>query len=109
MWGAIGITFHGNGRHCDEWACGKALFQVQVSVLPFRQPETPAVIMDHDVHMIGIIEGSRTLIKRSVVKIPFWGGGLPDELCKIVCVFFIAGLTTLCGKIILVPPLKLGC
>jgi hypothetical protein len=44
----IGITFNGNGRHGDDWAFGKPLFQIVIFRVAFSQVEAPAIIMDDD-------------------------------------------------------------
>src|SRR5438445_9837909 len=48
VWCTIGITFKSNGGHGDDRRCGKPLVQIAISRLALREPEPPAVIMDHD-------------------------------------------------------------
>jgi hypothetical protein len=53
----IGITFEGNGGHGDDRTFGKLLFQIVIFRFAFSQAEPPAVVMDHDVDMIRVVEG----------------------------------------------------
>ena len=69
---AIGIAFHGDGGYGDDWSFGKALFEIVVFRLAFRQPETPAIVVDDDSDVVRIFERRRTAIERGVVEVPFW-------------------------------------
>jgi hypothetical protein len=57
IWRAIGIAFKRNGRNRDDWTLGKLPFEVVVFRLTFCQLEAPAIIVDHDGDMIGVIKG----------------------------------------------------
>jgi hypothetical protein len=96
----VGVAFQGDGGHGDDRGASKPLFQIVVFRLAFRETEPPAVIMDHDADMIGIVERLRGAIECGIVKIPFRRGELPDQLCEIVPVFLIAVPAALggCGK-----------
>src|SRR5580700_284135 len=61
--------------------------------------------------MIRIVERDCAALERSLVKVPFWRGELPNELRELAPVFFVALPTTLGCEIVLVPPLVLvlGC
>ena len=48
MWSAIGIAFHGDSRHGDDWTWGKPLVQIVVFALAIRQRKPPPIIMDRD-------------------------------------------------------------
>ncbi len=52
----VGIPFKGDGRHSDDRACGKPLFQSVIFRLTFRQTETPAVVMDDDGDVIRVVD-----------------------------------------------------
>ena len=53
---AIRIPFESNGGHSDDWPVGKPFFQFVVFRLAFSQTEPPAVIVDHDLDMIRVVE-----------------------------------------------------
>jgi hypothetical protein len=104
VWRAIGITFKSDGGHLDGWTLGKPLFYLGISRLAFSQAEPPAITMDHDADVIRVVEGRCTTIERGIIEIPLRRSELPNELRKIVPVFFIAGASAFGGKIILVRP-----
>src|ERR671921_1915926 len=105
---SIGITFKGNGGHGDDRTFGKPLFQIVIFRFAFSQAEPPAVIMDHDADVIRVVEGRRAAIERGIIDVPLRRSGLPNELCKIVPVFLVAGPAAFRGEIVLVPPLELS-
>ena len=106
MWRTIGITFKRNRGDGYYRTCGEASFQVVIFPLTFSQAKPPAVIVDHDGNMIRIFKSSRAAIECGIVKVPFRRSELPDELRKIVPIFFVAGAAAFGSKIILIPPLK---
>ena len=75
---------------------------------PSASAEPPAIVVDHDADVIRIVEGCRTAIERGIVELPLRRSDLPDELRKIVPVFFVARPAAFGGEIILVPPFELG-
>ena len=101
----IGITFESNGGHGDERKFNKALFQIVIFRLAFGQSEPPPIIMDHDADVIRIIERRCAAIEGSIVKVPFRRSELPNELGKIMAVWwssmvsgFHIALLSLCGQ-----------
>ena len=46
--------------------------------------------------------------ERGIIELPLRRSDLPNELRKVVSVFFIAGPAAFGGKIILVPPFELS-
>src|SRR4030095_926926 len=106
MWRPIGIPCEDDGRHAYNRACGKALFQIVIFRLAFRQALPPAVIMDHDADVIRIVEGRCAAVKRLIIEVPHRRSQLPDELRKIVPVFVITCAAAFCRKIKLVPPFE---
>ena len=88
---AVGIAFKGNGGHGDNRAFGKPLFQIVIFRLTFGEAEPPAVIMDRDGDVIGIVEGGGAAIERGVIEVPLRRSDLPNELGKIVPVLLVAG------------------
>src|SRR4029077_6857556 len=84
------------------------LLQIVISRLAVNDAKTPTVIVNHDLSMIRILEGRCAAIERGIVEVPFWRSLLPNELGKIVTIFFIAGPTAFGHKVILIPPLELS-
>src|SRR6266536_626599 len=103
-----GITFKSDGRDSDYRRFGKPLFQIVVFRLAVCEPKPPAIVMDNDGDVIGIIEGRRGAIELGVVEVPLRRGELPDELGELAPIFVVAGPAAFRSKIILVPPLELG-
>ena len=58
--------------------------------------------------MIRIVQGRGTAIEHRVIEVPLRRCDLPDKLRKVVPVFVVARPAAFGGKVILVPPLKLG-
>ncbi len=87
---AVYITFKGDCGHVDDRSVGEPLFQIVIFRLTFSQAEPPAVIMNHDVDMIRVVEGRRAAIECGIIEIPLRRSDLPNELSKIVPVFIVA-------------------
>src|SRR5262245_61322754 len=87
-----------------------ASFFFQIVVFPFAlgEAEPPAVIVDRDRDMIGIVECFRAAIEGGVVKLPLRRRELPDQLREVVTVFVITFAAALGREIELIPPLQLG-
>src|SRR5262249_14283930 len=70
--------------------------------------ERPAVMVDHDGDVIGVVEGGGGGAREGrLVEVPLGRSELPDELGYVASVFGVAGPPMLGGKVILVPPGKL--
>ena len=108
MGGTIGIALKRDRGHADHRRLGKAFLQVVVFWFAFRQSETPAIIVNDDVHMIRIVERPCGAIERCIVKLPFWRSELPNEFRKVMSVLVVPRTPTLSREIVLVPPLELG-
>ena len=78
------------------------------SRLALSEPEPPAVVVDHDGDVVGVVEGRGAALEGRVVEVPLRRGGLPDELGEVAAVLLVAGPAALGGEVVLVPPLKLG-
>src|ERR1700752_1540651 len=101
---AIGIAFQGNCRNGDDRTVSEPLLQIVITRLAFNEAKTPTVIVNHDLSMIRILEGRGTAIKGGIVEVPFWRSLPPNELGKIVPIFFIADPAAFGRKVILIPP-----
>src|SRR5471032_2067916 len=105
---AIVVTFHGNRGHGDDRTREKFVFEIVVLRLAFGQALPPTIIMDRDVDVVWVLEGSRAAIKRGVIEVPRRRSELPNQLCEIVRVFLVAEPTAFRGEIKLVPPRELS-
>src|SRR6478752_10003143 len=99
---SVCVAFDRDGGYRNDGHFGEAFFQLDISRLAVGETQPPAIVMDGDVDVIGIVERSGTASKRRVVKIPFRRGELPNQLRKIVPIPVIAGSAALRGEIILV-------
>jgi hypothetical protein len=70
MRGAIGVAFEGDCRHGDRRPFGEPLLQIVVFRLAFGQSESPAVVVDHDLDVIRVVERRRAAIECGVVEVP---------------------------------------
>src|SRR5712692_11205970 len=93
VWCAIGITFQGYGRHGDDRKLRKPSFEIVILRLALNQAQPPAVIIDHDAHVIGVVEGRGAASERSVAEAPLGRRELPNELRAVVPVLVVAGAT----------------
>ena len=96
---AIRVALERDGRHVDRGRLRKPLLEIVVFRLALGQTETPSVIVDHDVDVIGIFEGRRAPFECGIVELPLRRGDLPDQLGKIAPVFVVAGAAALGRKI----------
>jgi len=104
---AVGVAFKRNGGHGDARAFGKPFIQIVIFGIAFSQAEPPAIIMNYDGDMIGVVERRSRAIERGIIKLPLRRGELPNEFCEVMPVFVVAGAAAFGGEIELVPPLKL--
>src|SRR3954463_6009668 len=79
MWSAICVPFEGDRRHRNSRAFGETALKPVILRLTVGQPEAPAVIVDDDVDVIGIVEGFSAALEGRVVEPPLRGGQLPDK------------------------------
>jgi len=56
---AVGVAFHSDRGYCDDGPLGEFLFQIVVFPLAVGEVEPPAVIVDHDGHVVRVVEGRR--------------------------------------------------
>ncbi len=56
MRGTIGITFKSNGGYSDYRGLRKLIFQIIIFCFTLCKTEPPAIIVDYDGDMIGIIK-----------------------------------------------------
>jgi len=68
---AIGIALHRDGRHGDDREGRQSPFQVVKLRIALDQSEPPAVVVDHDGHVIRIVERGSAALEGGVVEGPF--------------------------------------
>jgi len=83
VWSTIRIAFEGNSGHGDGREHRELLFEIVKLWFAFGQSEPKAIVVNHDGHVIRIIEGRRGAIECSIIEVPLGRGDLPDELGKI--------------------------
>jgi hypothetical protein len=108
MGGAVGVAFRGDGGYADHRPVGELLLQLLVVGLAVGQVEPPAVVVDHDLDVIGVVEGRRAAIEGGVVEVPLRRSGPPNELGEVAPVGVVPGPAAFGGEVVLVPPLQLG-
>ena len=70
----VGVPFQRDGGHGDDRPVGQPLFQGVVLRLAFGQAEAPAVVVDHDVDVIRVVEGRRGTLERGRAGVDDVGG-----------------------------------
>ena len=108
MRGAVGVAFEGDGRHGDDGRLGQSALQRVVLRLAVAQADPPAVVVDHDRHVIGVVERGGAALERGVVEVPLRRGRPPDEPRELAPVALVPGPAALGREVVLVPPLPLG-
>src|SRR4029453_2258445 len=56
MWRTVGVALEGDRGHGDDRGFGEPIFQRGVFGLPFSQPQPPAIVVDDDVAVVGVVE-----------------------------------------------------
>src|SRR4051794_18912116 len=87
----VGVALEGDRRHRDPGCFGEALLQLAVLRFAFREPQPPAVVVDHDLDVIRVVERRRAPIESRVVEAPLRRGRSPDDLREVAPVLVIAG------------------
>src|ERR1700759_1560572 len=103
---AVGVAFHGDGWYGDDGRLRELLLEFVELRIAFGKCLPPAIIVDDDRDMVGIVEGRRAAGEGGVVEMPLRRGELPDQPVELVAVLLIAGAAALGGEIELVPPLQ---
>ena len=105
---AVGVAFEGDRRDVDDGRLGQAALQRVVLRLAVGEADPPAVVVDHDRHVIRVVERGGAAVERGVVEVPLGRGGPPDELGEVAPVALVADPAALGREVVLVPPLPLG-
>ena len=105
---AVGVAFERDRGHRDHRPRGELLLELGVLGFAVGEPEPPAVVVDHDRDVVGVVEGRCAALEGGVVEVPLRGGGPPDELRELAPVLLVPRPAALGGEVVLVPPLELG-
>src|SRR5258706_2771132 len=102
---SVGVTFRGDGGHGDNRRFRQLPFQLVVLRFAFRKALAPAVIVNNDVDVVGVVERFGAAIKRGIVEVPLRRCELPDELVENVTVLVVSSAAALRREVELIPPL----
>src|SRR4051794_22030923 len=105
---AVGVAFEADRRDVDDGGLGQAALQRVVLRLAVAQADPPAVVVDHDRHVIRVVERGGAALERGVVEVPLGRGRPPDEPRELAPVALVPGPAALGREVVLVPPLPLG-
>ena len=75
---------------------------------PCARLETPAVVVDDDVAVVGVVEGRRAALEGRFVAVPLRRVRRPQDPGDVVPVRHEAGTSALGGEVVLIPPVVLG-
>ncbi len=67
----IGIPFKGDRRRLNDGRLGEPFFVAVVFGLALREPEAPAIVVNDDGDVIGVVERSGAAIEGRVIEGPF--------------------------------------
>src|SRR6266498_16664 len=65
---AVGVTLERDRRDGDDGPLGEPPFEIVVTPLAFREADAPAVVVDHDVDVIGVFERRGAPLERRLVE-----------------------------------------
>src|SRR5690242_3758118 len=104
----VGVTLHGNCRHRDRRGCRKRRFGRFVAWLALSEAQPPAIIVDDNRDMVGVVEAAGRAFVSRIVEMPLGRGGLPDQLVERLAVLLIADPAALGREVELIPPREFG-
>ena len=87
MWSAVRIALHRDGGHTDDRAQGELLLEIVIFRFALGEAQPPAVVVDHDVDMIRVVERPGGAIEGGIVEVPLRRRELPNKLGK-VCLLY---------------------
>ena len=105
---AVRVALERDRGHGDDGAAREPLLQFRAVGFAFGEPESPAVVVDHDRDVVRIVEGRGAALEGCVVEVPPRRGGPPDQLRELAPVSLVAGAAALGREVVLIPPLQLG-
>ena len=70
VWSAVGVALQRDGGNGDRRSLGQPSLEIVVRRLAVRKAESPPVVVDDDVDVVGVVEGCRAPIERRVVELP---------------------------------------
>ncbi len=105
---AICVSFEGDGWLANGWTLSKQIFEMTAFRLAFNQSPPPAIVVNNDCDVIGIVERDCGAIKCRIMETPLWRSELPDEPREVAPAFFVAGPTVFRSEVVLLRPSELG-
>lgn len=63
--------FESHARHGDDRGFRQSLLKLVILRISFGPAQPPAAIVNHDIYVIGVVEGRRRAIERRIVEDPF--------------------------------------
>jgi hypothetical protein len=94
--------------HIDDGSLEESLLECVVLALAVGEAQPPAVVVDDDVDVVGVVERRRAALVGRVVELPLRRRELPDQLVELTPVLGVAAPAALGGEVVLVPPAELG-
>src|SRR5579863_1361662 len=104
----VRVPFHCDCRHCNHRTRGQSLLQFVVLRLALRQADSPAVIMNHNVHVVRILKRCSGTIQGAIVEVPPRRSELPNELRKVASILVVTRTPAVRREIELIPPGQFG-
>src|SRR5579864_5620029 len=84
VWRPVRITLKGDRGYGNDRTFCQPFFQIVIFWLTLGEADPPAIVVDCDGDMVGVLKCSCRAIKRGVIEVPLRRGLLPYELRKIV-------------------------
>ncbi len=103
---AIGVTFQRDRRDRDEGKFRKPALVVVIFGFAFGKCQPPAVIMDGDRHVVGIVKRGSGTIEGFVGEFPGRGGRLPDQANEVAGIRGVTRTAAFRREVELIPPGK---
>src|SRR5579871_6553373 len=81
----------------------KLMLEQRISPVARCQLQAPAIIMNHDIDVVVVVERYGGAIVGRIVEIPIWRRELPNEFVEIMAIRVVTIAPAVGGKVILVP------
>jgi hypothetical protein len=104
----VRVPFHGDRRHGNHRTRGQSLLQFIVLRLTLCQADSPAVVMNHNVQVIGILKRRGGAIEGGIVEVPPRRCELPNELRKVASILVVTRTPAVRREIELIPSGQFG-
>ena len=105
---AVEVAGDGDRRNGDRGPAGERPLEPEVALLALREAQPPAVVVDHDVDVVRVVERRRGAVEGGVVDVPLRRGDPPDQPGELARVAPVAEPAPLGREVEQVPPAELG-